>query len=95
MGRQAQVGRAGAGAAQRGGQLNIWNQLEVQLACLGWITLRAAVPHDAPVVPNLSSSSGTCCLASRSTLISSPARGLSLAPTKKVWAVPGGRVETG
>ncbi len=42
----------------------------------------------APVVPNLSSSSGTSCLASRSTLISSPARGLSLAPTKKVWAVP-------
>ena len=42
----------------------------------------------APVVPNLSSSSGTVCLASRSTLMSSPARGLSLFPTKKVCAWP-------
>ncbi len=40
------------------------------------------------VVPKASSASGTGCPASRSTLISSPARGLSVSPLKKVCARP-------
>lgn len=40
------------------------------------------------VVPNASSSGGTCWPASRSTLISSPARALSVWPLKNVCAVP-------
>jgi hypothetical protein len=40
------------------------------------------------VVPKASSASGTGCPASRSTLISSPARGLSVSPLKNVWARP-------
>ena len=40
------------------------------------------------VVPKASSASGTGCPASRSTLISSPARGLSVSPLKNVCARP-------
>ncbi len=43
------------------------------------------------VVPKASNASGTGCFASRRTLMSSPARGLSVSPLKNVCAAPGVR----